>query len=186
VQQNSCLRYDTLFLMQLTDEEIEVRRHEARTREIVERKDKNDLVLALTEPVLEDVRKAAIRPFDRSAAPTLGELQAELRANFDIYRPHIPLLNALVELSYSDPAVREVFQQGFEDVHGTIAAHIAKGQRAGFVRPDIFAAETAAWITWMAERGMSQLVAGADPRRLDRLAKSLATMVWLTVYDVDG
>ena len=63
-----------------------------------------------------------------------------------------------------------------------IAEHIAHGQRAGFIRPDILPQETAAWITWMAERGMTHLVASADEPGLDRLAESLATMVWSTVY----
>jgi hypothetical protein len=99
-----------------------------------------------------------------------------------VYRPHIPLLTALVEVSYSDPGIREQFELGFSDVHATIAGHLRAGQDAGVVREDIHADETAGWITWMAERGMSQLVAHADPARLDRLAESLATIVWLTVY----
>lgn len=145
-------------------------------------RDKNDLLLALIAPVLADVRIAAIRPFDRTEAPTLEELQAELRHNFDIYRPHIPLLTAFVEVSYSDAAIGEQFAAGFGHVHRAIATHLRRGQDAGFVRDEIHADETAGWITWMAERGMSRLVASADPGRLDRLAESLATMVWLTVY----
>jgi TetR/AcrR family transcriptional regulator, ethionamide resistance regulator len=145
-------------------------------------KDKNELLLALIEPVLTDVRTAAIRPFDRVGAPTLPELQAELRHHFDIYRPHIPLLNALVEVSYSDPEIRAQFIGGFTDVQHTIAAHIADGQKAGFVRGDVLPEETAGWITWMAERGMTQLVDRSDPAQMDRLAESLATMVWHTIY----
>jgi hypothetical protein len=34
----------------------------------------------------------------------------------------------------------------------------------------------------MAERGMTQLVAAADSATRDRLAESLATMVWSTIY----
>jgi TetR/AcrR family transcriptional regulator, ethionamide resistance regulator len=204
----------------LTREEIDLRRRDARRREIVERllpvverktveegsyltlaldsilegalvsrstfyryfKDKNELLLALIEPVLEDVRTAAIRPFDRSSAPTRDELQEELRHNFDIYRPHISLLDALVEVSYSDPVVRERFEGGFRDIHETIAKHLVDGQKAGFVKEGILPGQTAAWITWMAERGMSRLVASAGPAELDRLAASLATMVWSTVY----
>jgi AcrR family transcriptional regulator len=149
-------------------------------------KDKNELLVALIEPVLEDVRLAAIRPLDRTAAPTREELHAELRENFDIYRAHIPLLNALVEVSYSEPEIRDRFLAGFGNVHQTIAGHIARGQRDGFVRPDVRPDETAAWITWMAERGMTQLVALADDEARDRLAESLATMVWYTLYGRDG
>ena len=146
-------------------------------------KDKNELLLALIGPVLQDVRIAAIRPLERTSAPTRKQLQADLAVNFDVYRPHIPLLNALVEVSYSDPEIRKHFQQGFADVHQTIAGHIAYGQRAGFVRPDLHPAETAAWITWMAERGMTQLVAEADAAGRGRLAESLAAMVWHTLYE---
>jgi AcrR family transcriptional regulator len=145
-------------------------------------KDKSDLILALSEPALEDVRTAAIRPWDRGDAPTRAELQAVLREHFDIYRPHIPLLNALVEVSQSDPVVRERFQQGFAEVQRAIAEHIVEGQRSGYIRADVLADETAAWITWMAERGMSQLVATADEAGRDRLADSLAAMVWHSVY----
>jgi AcrR family transcriptional regulator len=145
-------------------------------------RDRCDLLLALIPPVLEDVRRAAIRPFDRDAAPTLVALQAELRRNFDIYRPHIPLLNALAEASYSTPRVSEQFERGFDEVRSAIAERLANGQRAGFVRPELLPDETAAWITWMAERGMSRLVSGADPERVNRLAESLAAMVWHAVY----
>jgi hypothetical protein len=78
--------------------------------------------------------------------------------------------------------VREQFELGFAGVHETIAEHIAEGQRRGFIRPEVLPNETAAWITWMAERGMTQLVASADVTALDRLAESLATMVWYTIY----
>ena len=149
-------------------------------------KDKNELLLALIEPVLEDVRLAAIRPLARTSAPTRLQLQADLAANFEVYRQHIPLLNALVEVSYSDPEIRAQFQRGFAGVHETIAGHIADGQAAGFVRPDIRARETAAWITWMAERGMTQLVAVADAPSREQLAESLAAMVWHALYGQGG
>jgi hypothetical protein len=35
----------------------------------------------------------------------------------------------------------------------------------------------------MAERGMSQLVPSADDARLQRLAESIAALVWYAVYD---
>jgi AcrR family transcriptional regulator len=149
-------------------------------------KDKNELLLALTEPVLEDVRVAAIQPFERTAAPTLDQLQDELRRNFDLYRQHIPLLNALVEVSYSVPEIRALFERGFTEIHTTIARNIERGQRAGFIRSDVLPEETAAWITWMAERGMAQLVYSANARGRDRLAESLANLVWQTLYARDA
>lgn len=147
--------------------------------------DKNELLIALAEPVFLDVRAAAIRPWDRRSAPSRAELQAELRLNFDLYLPHIPVISALIEASYAAPAIRDLYVGGFAEVQQAIAGHIRDGQHAGFIRPEVLAEETAAWITWMAERGMTTLAANADSAALDRLAESLATMVWCTFYDVN-
>ncbi len=147
--------------------------------------DKIELLIALAEPVFIDVRAAALRPWDRRTAPTRAELQEELRRNFDIYLPHVPVINALIEAAYSAPTIRELYFGGFAEVQQTIARHIVEGQRAGFIVPHVLPEETAAWITWMAERGMSQLADVAGQDALDRLAESLATLVWSTIYNVD-
>lgn len=143
--------------------------------------DKNQLLVALGEPVFDAVRAAAIRPWDRAAPPTRDELHAQLRHNFEIYLPHVPVISAMAEAAYSAPAVRELVERGFVEVRRAIAGHIKQGQHAGFIRPEVLADETAAWITWMAQRGMTQL-AVEQPAALDRYASSLATMVWRTVY----
>jgi AcrR family transcriptional regulator len=144
--------------------------------------DKNELLIALAEPVFHDVRAAAIRPWERRTAPTQAELQAELRHTFDLYLPHLPVINALVEASYAAPAVRALYEGGFAEVQQAVAGHITAGQQLGFIRSDVLAHETAGWIVWMAERGMAQLAAGADDAALERLAESITTLIWRTFY----
>jgi TetR/AcrR family transcriptional regulator, ethionamide resistance regulator len=144
--------------------------------------DKNELLMALAEPVFRDVRAAAIRPWERRTAPTRTELQAELRYTFDLYLPHLPVINAIVEASYASPAIRALYQGGFAEVQQAVADHITAGQQAGFIRTDVLAHETAGWIVWMAERGMAQLAATADDDTLERLAESIATLIWRTFY----
>ena len=51
------------------------------------------------------------------------------------------------------------------------------------VRKSIDADAAAGWITWMAERGMNQLVPTADVATRRKLATSMATIVWYGVYD---
>jgi TetR/AcrR family transcriptional regulator, ethionamide resistance regulator len=147
-------------------------------------RDKNELLLALIDPVLEDVRAAATGPLNLTSAPEWRDLQADLRRNFDRYNVHIPLLNAVVEMSYSDPEIGAQFRNGFAQIQDTITEQITRGQKAGFIRPDILPAQTAAWISWMAERGNAQLVPGADAAERDRLAESFAKMVWYTLFAI--
>ena len=67
-------------------------------------------------------------------------------------------------------------------IRKAIAAHIRLEQKRGMVRPGIDADAAAGWITWMAERGMNQLVPPADAATRRRLATSMATIVWHGVY----
>ncbi|MGH8974086.1 MAG: TetR family transcriptional regulator [Acidimicrobiia bacterium] len=205
----------------LTAEEIDVRRHEARKRELVERilplveelleeaggyvhlkvesilqnaalsrstfyryfKDKNELLLALAEPALGDIMGAALRPWQVGPELTFGQFEAELFRAMETYRPHVALMNALVEVSTYDARVKERFAGFFAEVRTAIAHHIREGQKQGLVRAGIDPAAAAGWITWMAERGMNQLVPAADAATRRKLATSMATIVWHGVYD---
>jgi AcrR family transcriptional regulator len=145
--------------------------------------DKNELLLALSEPALETIMRAAMRPLELGPNVTRGQLEAEMRATIETYTPHIALLNAMTEAAAYDPRVSERFVTGFAAVQSSLADHIREGQRDGFIRRDLHPDETAGWLTWMAERGMSQLVPDADDAGLQRLAESIAALVWYAVYD---
>ena len=102
----------------------------------------------------------------------------------DEYRPHIPLLAAMIEASTYDPTAREAFVAAFDEIRDRVAVHIAEGQARGYIHRDLHPKETAGWITWMAERGMSELAgdAGADAATLTRLVESLTAIVWRAIY----
>jgi TetR/AcrR family transcriptional regulator, ethionamide resistance regulator len=146
-------------------------------------KDKNDLLLALSEPALREIRTAALRTWELGPDVTFGQFEAELYKTMEAYRPHVALMSALVEVSTYDARVKALFGGFFEDVRRAIAAHIRLEQKRGMVRPGIDADAAAGWITWMAERGMNQLVPSADAATRRRLATSMATIVWHGVYD---
>jgi AcrR family transcriptional regulator len=205
----------------LTAEEIDLRRHEARKRELVERilpmveelleesggyvhlkverilqtaamsrstfyryfKDKNDLLLALSEPALQEIMVAALRPFQLGSDVTFAQFEVELFRAMEAYRPHVALMNALVEVSTYDAAVKERFNGFFADVRAAIAHHIRQVQKQGLVRDGIDPGAAAGWVTWMAERGMNQLVPSADAAARRKLATTMATIVWHGVFD---
>ena len=146
-------------------------------------KDKNDLLLALSEPALREIRTAALRTWELGPDVTFGQFEAELYRTMEAYRPHVALMNALVEVSTYDVRVKELFGGFFAELRAAIAAHIRLEQQRGKVRTGIDADAAAGWITWMAERGMNQLVPSADAATRRKLATSMAVIVWHGVYD---
>lgn len=148
--------------------------------------DKTELLLALAERAFGGILKHAMRPWELHADLTQERLERELRRTIDAYVPHLTLLGAMVEASSYDVRARTQFQEGFGLVTTRLAERLREGQDRGFIRASLPAEETAGWITWMAERGMSQLVADADEAGRQRLAASLAGLVWHGVYDLDG
>ena len=145
-------------------------------------KDKNELLLALSEPALREIRTAALRTWALGPDVTFAQFEAELYRTMEAYRPHVALMNALVEVSTYDARVKELFGGFFAGLRAAIAAHIRLEQTRGLVRPGIDADAAAGWITWMAERGMNQLVPSADAATRRALATSMATIVWHGVY----
>lgn len=146
-------------------------------------KDKNDLLLALSEPALREIRGAALRTWQLGPDVTVGQFEAELYRTMEAYRPHVALMNALVEVSTYDARVKELFGGFFEELRTAIADHIRQEQKRGLVRRGLDADAAAGWITWMAERGMNQLVPSADAATRRKLAASMALIVWHGVYD---
>ena len=145
-------------------------------------KDKNELLLALSEPALQEIRTAALQTWQLGPEVTFAQFEAELYKTLETYRPHVALMNALVEVSTYDARVRELFGGFFTELRSAIAGHIRLEQKRGMVRKSIDADAAAGWITWMAERGMNQLVPTADAATRRKLATSMATIVWHGVY----
>ena len=146
-------------------------------------KDKNEMLLAVSEPVIEEIWKLVLRPWELIPDVTLPKLERVLLEITQVYIPHMPLLDAMTEISAYDPQARQRFQEAFEHVLEGVAAHIRRGQADGVIRPDLHPVETAGWITWMGERGMSRMVPGADEATIGRLATSIAELIWHGVYD---
>ena len=76
-------------------------------------KDKNDLLLALSEPALREIRTAALRTWELGPDVTFGQFEAELYKTMEAYRPHVALMSALVEVSTYDARVKQLFFFGY-------------------------------------------------------------------------
>lgn len=148
--------------------------------------DKTELLMAISEPVLDSINRAAMNAWRLDSDLTITRLERDIAETIEVYLPHVSLFSAMAEAATYDSRVQAQFRAGMDRVHGSLAARVADGQAAGYLRPDLSAWETAGWITWMAERGMSQLVTTATEQERKRLVESLARLVCYGLYRPDG
>jgi TetR/AcrR family transcriptional regulator, ethionamide resistance regulator len=144
--------------------------------------DKGDLLGAWFAEITGELRSAAANWWKLQSPLSFGDVRHALAAIVAVYRPHTPLMAAVYDTSAYDPTVRQLVASMMSENIAGLRAHIRHGQRGGLVDAQLHPAETAAWLTWMAERGFHQLVRGAPDAEVERLIDSYARIVWNTLY----
>jgi len=144
--------------------------------------DKGDLLRAWFADITDELRDAAAAWWQLHPPVSYDDVRAALARIVDAYRPHTPLMAALYDTAAYDPSVREMVTAMMTENTAGLRSHIRRGQAADFIDPALLPAETAAWLTWMAERGLHQLVRGASDAELDRLISAYGRIVWNTLY----
>jgi AcrR family transcriptional regulator len=144
--------------------------------------DKGDLLRALTEDVITQLLAAASRWWELPPEATRDDVRDALGELWDAYVPNRLVMAAVVEAASYDPGVRETFGAMMERSVAEVAGHIARGQAEGYVHADLDPERTAAWLTWMTERGLYQLVAPGTKAQQRALLESLPDIVWNTLY----
>jgi AcrR family transcriptional regulator len=145
--------------------------------------DKSGLLRAMGEDVTIDLAQAGAHWFDLPPTATRNDLRAALRPLFETYRRHQMVLRAITEAAGYDAGIRELHQALVERAATGLAGHIKSAQKAGSAARELDAARTAAWLVWMLERGLYQMVAPAGETEVERLLDSMTTLVWRTLYD---
>jgi AcrR family transcriptional regulator len=144
--------------------------------------DKGDLLRAWFAEIADELRGAASTWWQLRTAPSYEAVRAALAGIVGAYRPHTPLMAAVYDAAAYDPAVRQLVAAMMAENAAGLRTHVRSGQREGFVDPLLPPRETAAWLTWMAERGLHQLVRGATDAEVERLVDAYARIVWNTLY----
>ncbi len=146
--------------------------------------DKGDLLRAWFVEIFGSVSHATDVWFSLSPDADRAELRSALDRLVQAYRPHAVLMAAVVDASGYDSTVRELVVSMMHRNVKRLCDHIVAGQENGSVNQDLHPQETAEWLTWMAERGMHQLVspAGDDDVRIGRLVDAYAAIVWRALY----
>ena len=143
---------------------------------------KGDLLRAGLDETLGEVRAGAA-PLLASA--TQAELAAGLAQLLLDYRARATVMAAILDEATHDATLRATIDGAIAAAIEALARHIERGQRDGWVDPELLPRETAAWLIWLLERGLNQIISGADDARVDGLAKTLARMASRTLYAQD-
>ena len=144
--------------------------------------DKGELIRAWLTDISSRLEVAAAQWWALDASAQWEDLRAALDLVVTVYRPQATLMAAAFDASAYDAGVREQVEKMMDRNVAGLRKHIRTGQAAGSVDPRIPAAQTAAWLTWMAERGLQQLVHGASEQEIATLVDGYTWIVWNTLY----
>lgn len=144
--------------------------------------DKGDLLRAWFGEIEAEIAAAARDWWGLAGTSSREDLRAALSAVVKTYQPHTTLMAAMYDAAAYDLAVRGLVGAMMDRNIAGLRKHIRAGQREGFIDPELPAQQTAAWLTWMAERGLHQLVRGAPDAELERLIDAYTGIVWNTLY----
>ncbi len=144
--------------------------------------DKGDLLSAWFTEIVEELVEASSGWWELDKTSTREDLRAVLDSVVRRYRPHIPLMAATYDAAAYDASVRELVATMMGRNVAGLRKHIRAGQKDGFIDPDLPGPQTAQWLTWMAERGLHQLVRQASDNELDNLIDAYTSIIWNTLY----
>jgi TetR/AcrR family transcriptional regulator, ethionamide resistance regulator len=155
--------------------------------------DKGTLLRELTGDLVDRLLAAGRGWWGGDAPASRSDLRGRVTVIVETYRPHAELMRAVTDTSAHDPAVREVFRELTGRYVAELTDHIERGQAAGTVRRDLPARATAEMLTWMAERGLGQMLrtpapdGSGDAREpvtpVERTVEAFTAIVWNALYE---
>jgi AcrR family transcriptional regulator len=144
--------------------------------------DKGDLLRAWFGGIEAEIADAVVGWWEIDADSTREDLREALANVVEVYLPHAPLMAATYDAAAYDPSIRELVVAMMGANIASLRKHIRKGQAAGFIDPGLPAAETAQWLTWMAERAFHVFLRGLTPAQLRTQLDAYTAIVWNTLY----
>ncbi|HYF24202.1 MAG TPA: TetR/AcrR family transcriptional regulator [Baekduia sp.] len=143
---------------------------------------KGDLLVTWLEQIIEEIEDSADAWWSLGGDAGPDELRAALVTAAAAYAPHATVMSAAYEVAPFDPAVRAEMSDLVARGIGGLRRHIKRGQREGWVDPEVPADEAATWIVAMQERAFQQLRRLGDEHDLDRLMRAQADVIWHALY----
>jgi AcrR family transcriptional regulator len=169
-------------LHQLSVGELAKRAGISRSRFYAHFRDKGEFLCAWLDDVRDDMATASAAWTDLGPAPTINELHEALSEMVNAYQPHAQMMAALFDAAVYDDRVHDHLSRISDQNVAALTRHIQRGQRQGWIDPELLAGPTAAWLTWMAERAQSQILKGASEREIERHVDAFSEVVWYALY----
>lgn len=145
--------------------------------------DKSDLLHTSFDRVITELDEATLRWWALDPAHlTLVDLRTALGTVLRTYHPHAAVMATVFDAASHDPWIRSEVDAFMERGIVGLRKHIARGQEAGTIDPDLLPDETARWLFWMAERGQHQMTRVATGEVLEAMIDTYAAIVWRTLY----
>jgi AcrR family transcriptional regulator len=145
-------------------------------------RDKHDIAMAWLNSVSQQLVEGN-RAWDELPRDVTREDLRRMIVNLvEGYVPHASVMSVVYDLALHDRAIRTEIDRLIADLINTLAKHIRKGQRGGFIDPDLPPNETAAWLTWMAETTQYELNPSLTPEQLERHLDTYTDILWSTLY----
>jgi AcrR family transcriptional regulator len=144
--------------------------------------DKGDLLRAWFGEIEAEIAEAVSGWWEIDGTSTREDLRAALENVVSVYHPHGPLMAATFDAAAYDPSVRELTSAMMGRNIASLRKHIRTGQQAGFIDPELRPAETAEWLTWMAERALHVFLRDLRPAQMRTHVDAYAAIIWNTLY----
>jgi AcrR family transcriptional regulator len=141
---------------------------------------KADLLGAWFAETLEELHQAFGPWLERGSS--LEELRKTIERVVMTFREHATLIAAINDEAMQDFTLREQWGNAIQSAIDGMQTHIELGQKEGWIDPELLPAETAAWLVWLLERGLNQVIVPSVEDRLAALVETLATMSWQILY----
>lgn len=142
--------------------------------------DKTDLVGALAEEVLQTFESNALSWMADDDAMTKDAMLAATEELFRFYWKHRIVMVAAADSASADARIRARLDRMWSGLARGIADRITVAQDKHQWR-DVDPERTAAWLTWMTERGLYSVVRNGDEAELLRLAAVHTDICWTTL-----
>ncbi|MEU8804034.1 TetR/AcrR family transcriptional regulator [Spirillospora sp. NPDC048819] len=144
--------------------------------------DKSLLLIALAEQAVEALFGEAVIWWRADHSGGVDGVAHAMRQMIAAYREHRRVLDALSEVAGYDPDVAAFWRDRMRRFTEVVQDRLDAERRAGTVDPGMDVPTTALVLIWMVERTIQAHCRHDEGPGDERIARTLARSIWLTVY----
>ncbi|MGW2311723.1 TetR/AcrR family transcriptional regulator [Actinomadura luteofluorescens] len=144
--------------------------------------DKSRLLLALADEAVDALFGEAVIWWRADHSDGVDGVARAMRQMIAAYREHRRVLHALAEVAGYDPEVAEFWRERIRRFAAVVQNRLERERRAGTVDPEMDVRPTAQVLIWTVERTISAHCHHDEGAGDERIARTLARTIWLTVY----